>query len=127
MWLLNSTASLRNLPSERRGSGDVPFASSEEPGASAWVLARLQEQREEGAPPQPLPHRAAGCKLAPGLRSGGDGGSYGGGKSQAGSAQRPRGACVQPGAFLLKIALEQRRLKFIFSSNKKLIKEKMKK
>lgn len=34
---------------------------------------------------------------------------------------------MQPGAFLVKTALEQSQLTFIFSSNKKLIKEKMKK
>lgn len=39
----------------------------------------------------------------------------------------PKGASVQPGVFLVRIALEQRQLTFIFSSNKKLIKEKMKK
>lgn len=60
----------------------------------------------------------------PGVMGGGDGG---GGGSQAHSAQSPRGASVQPGAFLVKIALEQSQLTFIFSPNKKLIKEKMKK
>lgn len=43
------------------------------------------------------------------------------------SVPSPRGASEEPGAFLVKTALGQSQLTFIFSSNKKLIKEKMKK
>lgn len=42
------------------------------------------------------------------------GGRRGAGGSQGRSAQSPRGASGQPGAFLVKIALEQRQLMFIF-------------
>lgn len=81
----------------------------------------------------PAGHPQAGRGAAPAVSPPGARGT-GGGQGRCGfrgsqphSAPSPRGAAEDPGAFLVKTALGQSQLTFIFSPNKKLIKEKMKK